>query len=394
MQTTIDNPEVISANQTPAFERDRFKTELRLDEFLSDIAETRKTDYAAPWNRVSLGRDPEAGLFTLRMHESLTRDDASLMHEVHAHPIALKQMAQKIAPGFGRYCEWLNQEGRHAQMIEETNRNLGEEQRKALIRTLTNGDGPVARAWLSDKFKPLDDDLVFQQVIPALRPHADRFKVLGGLRSYQKTTFKVVTREPVFDLEMGGKRRQFSLGFIIGNSEIGGGSLTFSAFFSDSYCDNGCIFSKHALADVNYRHTGARIETDFGEVLGDRVIEAQQQAIAGLIGEATTQSLEVRKYDRFADMIQQSATRKMGEAAPADVIREVGKRVKLTDKEVENAITEFHGDERTQFGVQAAITKAAQSCKSADRKIALEQAGGEVLGIPVKQWDSICSALS
>jgi hypothetical protein len=75
----------------------------------------------------------------------------------------------------------------------------------------------------------------------------------------------------------------------------------------------------------------------------------------------------------------------------ADHIAEVvGDRLKLSEANKDLFINEYlDGGSRTPFGIQAALTAAAQKAETYDSRIELERLGGEVLGYNKKTWDAL-----
>ena len=57
--------------------------------------------------------------------------------------------------------------------------------------------------------------------------------------------------------------------------------------------------------------------------------------------------------------------------------------------EVEAAKIAFRSGEENRYGIQPAITQAAQGVDSFDRRVDLERAGGELLSWDSKQWEKI-----
>jgi rRNA maturation endonuclease Nob1 len=156
----------------------------------------------------------------------------------------------------------------------------------------------------------------------------------------------------------------------------------------DSFCENGCIFSKTVIADVKYAHRGTRISTDFGPVIENRFKQAELNSIKSAIEESTRLACEETNFEAFKTLIESSNERKIDGSIP-QVLERVGKHIGLSKTDVEGVKVAMNFDEATQFGVQAAITKLAQSVKSYDKRISLEEAGGKVLEMGAHTWEAI-----
>ena len=357
----------------------RRNLEMSLTDMCRELDNRRKEDYAAPRNRMSVDRENNRYKLNLGDRYSFPMNEH-----------AMTQLNSSIAPGFGTYAKWLHENDRHDVYIENVNNALSNDDRKAQVRTVAGEDSqPVARAVLSDAFKAIDDDVVYGVALPVISEEADKFKAIGGRRTNLRSYLKIVTRRPVFSVNAGGRTREFSAGFIMRNSEVGMGFCEFMAFLTDSYCDNGCIFSKEVIADVKYVHRGARVGTDFGPILEDRFKQAELASIRATIAEATGMALKSEHYGKLQRWMEESAARQITAEDAGAVIDVVGQRVGLTKNEVEKVKVHFDSNDTTQFGIQAAITRLAQDVDSYDKRIALEAAGGQVAVMSDRVWESV-----
>jgi hypothetical protein len=355
--------------------------EMTIDNIYNNILSTKKQDYVAPRSKITLEREKEDILMV-----NMGGEYRFPMTE-HANG----QLDASIAPGFITYSRWLREKGDFDTYVHNVNKALGSDAKKAQIRTVERESGGVARAVLSDMFKSIDDDIVFGTAIPAISEHSDRFKAIGGNRTDIKTYLKVVTRNPVFSIETGGKKRDFSAGFIMSNSEVGMGYCEFLAFFTDNYCNNGCIFSKSVIANVKYAHRGTRISTDFGLIMGDRVKTAEMESIRGVILDASNIACSFGGYEPIMEMIKTSAMKKISGGNHSAVIEAVSENLGLTKDECEKVKCHYDNDSGSMFAIQAAITRLAQDSGSYDRKVQLEIAGGNLLSMPDRQWSALAS---
>jgi hypothetical protein len=361
-------------------------TEISLENLYMSISSTRKADFVSPRKRMSVHQENGS----IRIAAGDVLDMPMTQH-------AIGQLDSSIAPGFVTYGKWLRDNNRPEVYVENVNRALAMEVKKAQIRTVTRTvagqESSIARAILSDVFKPIDDDIVFGTAIPVIGQFSERFKTIGGNRTDTKSYLKVVTRNPVFSIQSGGRTREFSAGFIMSNSEVGMGFCEFMAFFTDSYCQNGCIFSKMVVADVKYAHRGARITTDFGQVMDDRIKRAEIESVRAVISEAAKTACSFDSYGELQSIIATSVEKKIQGQNYSALLEGVGKQFQLSQQDVEQVKAYFNPDDGNLFGVQAAVTRLAQESESYDRKIQLESVGGQILTMNDRTWNSI-NALS
>lgn len=378
LTTLLDTP--LQRTHTPAPAH-----ELPLREFTGKLKGAQRLDYACPMNHMHISRV---------MPESARDEDAYTVRLGNQHAFgmsafAVRQLNQKLSKGFASYASQLNEWGKYDLYLDNVNDLLRYESRQAQVRVLQNGS-TYARAVVSDKYAKYDDNLVFGAAFNVLRHETKRFHFLGGNRTDTRTYFKVVSKTPLFDLEIGGKTRPFSAGFIISNSEVGLGNVTFQAFLTDSYCTNGIIFNKEIIAECKIKHIGAKIDKQFGLIGPGDYDDSRQLEVKSFIGKATEFVIGKDSLN-FAGIKEQligSSKRKLM-GVEDDSIRAVLAGVGIAKTDFEPIIAELDSADDSQFGVQAAITQYAQTVPSYEKRIDLEKRGGDVISMNDKQWNHL-----
>ena len=164
-------------------------------------------------------------------------------------------------------------------------------------------------------------------------------------------------------------------------------SAQFQSFFTDSYCDNGIIFKKSVIAECRFRHVGAQISTDFGELMGDRVNSVKRAEYHALITEASQVAClqDPELLEPIKQAILDASERKLAGDEIAS-IRNVLNKVGVAKGDHDNVIRELDAADNSQFGIQAALTQFAQKVGSYEKRIELEQKGGDVIELNERQW--------
>jgi hypothetical protein len=346
---------------------------------LDRVKNTRKEDWACPRNQVRLNWNADARQYRVTLggqHEFNT-------NEHFQSQVASKSVNTKGVPGMVAYSRYLNETNQQELLVDNVNRQLDRSEETAFIRTVGNEE-PTARAFLSNKYKAIDDDDVFLPAVEIIGDHADKFRTLGGQRTDVKTCLKFITRDKICSV---GNRDLFA-GFQLTNSEVGMGSAKYSAFLFDEFCENGCVFGSIDLFQVNFVHRGAKLNTKFGQVFGDEFRAAEIASIRAAIAEATLRALDDSYHAKIADIIETGEKRKITGHVPT-VIEEVGKRVGLTEQERIDTLAHWNSSEDNAFGLQAAITEVAQESSSFNRRSELEKAGGVVLEFSDSLWNAV-----
>ena len=301
---------------------------------------------------------------------------------------ASEQMNQRWT-GFNTFSRSLNNDG-HSDLQQDTlNELLSRDDRNIVARTIQPNGNRIARAIVSDHYKPIDDNIILPEILTVIGDNADKWRGLGGQVTETNSYLKFISREPQITLNLEGRNRELFVGFQYSNSEVGRGYSQFSAFFFDSYCENGCVFGKMTVADCKFMHRGSKIETSFGEIFEDRVKALELAQIQGTIIDATRITCQGKFLPEVKNLLESTINRKI-DGNDSKYIDIAGKQVGLNERQIEATKIAYDGT-RNQFGLQAAITKAAQSEPTYENRQDMELAGGKILSMNDKVWNSIAA---
>lgn len=278
---------------------------------------------------------------------------------------------------------------RHAPELYTANVNtwLARAPGRRLVRTL----GGQVRAFLSDKYRPLDNLDLFQAVLPVLQEEEFRLQALEltETRFYMKLVLPRVEGE----VKPGD---WVQAGLIVRNSEVGAGSLAVEPFAYFLACHNGLILPE---ANLRKTHIGRAymVAEDycFLRTQTQTVIDAGfwltvQDLLKGAIDEANF-SGQVRKL--------RESTSDQFEAEVYEVVEATGSKFRFTKEEqksiLESLLNGHAGEVQfSRYGLLQAITDAAKDASDYERQIELEQAAGKLLEMPRPQWERIAQAAS
>jgi hypothetical protein len=262
---------------------------------------------------------------------------------------------------------------------------LHAERKANLVRTL---DGNV-RAFLSDKYRPIDNDLIAEAVLPHLLGAGVEFKSC----EITQTRLYMQLVSPRVSGEIPGRVGEIvQAGLTISNSEVGAGSVWFANLLYILRCLNGQIgttnFSKY--------HIGKRIGNQDGAQLvdfTDRTKQLDDRAFMSALDDMTRSALSQLSLDRELELMGAAGRREIGAAALTDTVQEIGKRFMLREGEQESILTRIiRGADLTQLGVANAITNLAndgEAIPDFDRVIELQKLGTEIIGMNDATWAAI-----
>ena len=356
---------------------------LSLGDVFSKVMSLDRVDYAVPSGAANIISDTND-----RFHIATRTADGYKTFGMT--PYARGQFNDRWT-GFNTFSKTLDKNGSTQIYLDTANALLAEDDRKMVLRTIEPDGERVARAVVSDAFKPIDDNLLIPNMVEVIGDRGHEWRALGGQVTDTNTFMRFITRQPQMSLNVNGRNREMHVGFQYSNSEVGRGFAQFSAFFFDSFCENGCVFGSLNVANVKHAHRGSRISTDFGQIFEERIQKAELAQIQGAIVDATRLAVEGTYVPEVKQLLERAlATEIPAESNEVKFIEEVARRVGLTQAEQQAALVEYDGT-RSIYGVQAAITALAQKSKDFSRRAELEQAGGRVIQMDTKVWDSIAT---
>lgn len=275
-----------------------------------------------------------------------------------------------------------------ALLAENVNTWLGTKSERRFVRTL---DGNV-RAFLSDRYRPLDNLDLMGAVLPTLQQHG--VEVLSADITETRLYIKAILPTLAFALPKGyewgtnidiAERRITGKVFAavtISNSEVGHGSLSIAPSLFEHMCTNLHIMRDRALRKY---HVGRRVGDD-GE--GDEAWTLYRDETR--IADDKALWLKVRDIvgAAFSDDTFKALTERMTVAADqhletddltavVEVIEDHFTLPKALDRSLLTALA--RGGRTDRLAVAQAVTWAANQQTDYSLSTAMEQAGGDIL---------------
>lgn len=261
-----------------------------------------------------------------------------------------------------------------------------------MIRTL---DGQV-RAYMSNKYRPLDNFDFANAVLPKLMEHKaeitscditeTRLYIKGKVPGIEKTVSKAGTF-----LGDGGHNpiHRFSPGICLSNSEVGAGSLAVEPGIHETDCSNLLIIGSNAMRKYHVGKKLSDAEALF-ELYTDATKAAADRAFWMQVADLVQAGLDGTMFEK---MVAECEAKMNGTeiAKPSLAVKELPN---LTESEQEGVLASLiKGGDLSQFGMQWAITHFAQNDEvSYERQVELERVGGNIIELPTNQWDRIAEA--
>jgi len=268
----------------------------------------------------------------------------------------------------------------HPQLLDQNVNGLFQAQpEQRMVRTL---DGK-ARAFLSNRYQPLDNYDLAQAVLPILATVPD-MKIesceMTESRMYIKAIF------PRIEAEVS-KGDVVQSGIVISNSEIGMGSLKVEPLIFRLVCLNGMI-----SADYSQRkyHVGRAKEENM-DIYTNETIAADNKATWLKMQDTVKAAIDTAKFEMIVEAMRKSKSMII-EAAPMDVVERVQKTFQFNDDERDGILTHLlTGGDLTGYGLLNAITRTAQDVDSYDRSTDMERIGGQIITLNTTEWQRLAA---
>jgi hypothetical protein len=262
---------------------------------------------------------------------------------------------------------------------------------RRMVRML---DGEM-RAFLSDRYNPLDNADMMEAVMPVLA-EKDVTIVSAQVTPQRlyvkfidpKLRAKVDWKGPVTH-RFANVEDEIVWGGMITNSEVGAGSLAVSTMFVRSICDNTAIVG----TDWRKYHVGSTATADDAQAyLRDETRKAKDQATFLELRDTVEHALSTVSMEATVRKLSDST----GHRIDGDVhkgIEVVGQQIGLNESEKGSVLQHLiEGGDLSQWGVANAVTRTAEDADSYDRATELEAAGMKVIDLTAGAWREVAEA--
>lgn len=322
----------------------------------------------------------------------LRRPGVDLMERLTISDSAHRQIAARLNIPWKYYTRLLTT---HPDLIQlQVNELFVREPEKRMVRVL---DGEV-RAFLSDSFLRLDNDVVLSNTLPSIIKGDFETTILGSNVDASSMNLKILFTGDELAHEVAvanGRPRLVRPGFRLSNSEIGSGALKIEGFFYDEYCTNGCVFGVCDLFKFKRTHIGARIPGNANlEPIGQ---PSQALNNSLILSQATNvmRTLSNPENVRTMAVSLRDAANTESVKDPEGAVTLLAKTLKLRDQEKESMLATFLRDQDyTKFGMASALTEVAndKGIASFSRACAIEDLGGQILSLKESEWQRYVEA--
>ena len=257
---------------------------------------------------------------------------------------------------------------------------LNKEPKVRMIRTL---DG-TARAFLSDRYRRIDNFEIAQTVLPIIGDMPDA-KVESCEVTDQRLYLKVVNPRLTTEVVPGDIVQS---GILITNSEVGLGSLTIQPLVYRLVCSNGMVIND---AKTRKYHVGKGNEAlDDFTIYSNETLIADDKALQLKIRDTVKAVVDQARFEKVVDMMRKAKNAKISTKNIPAMVELAAPDFGYTKKEGEGILDYLiRGGDLSLYGFANATTRYAQDVNSYDRSTALESIGYSIMGMTAKQWNKL-----
>jgi hypothetical protein len=378
------------------------KTGRTLQELATEIERRKsaKADYISPTEALNLELTQEANAeFERLISGEATSDFKELLRlNVGANKFRLNEISHdQLGTYLGIPAQYYDRmrANEPSLLVDNVNRWLkAQSGQNRLVRTL---DGTV-RAFLSDKFRPIENEQLCEALLPILL--SDQFEIVSCQVTEKKLYIKVVDRSVSREMAKSGyswgdgQHHVVSIvapAIVVSNSEVGYGALSIQAGLWQSWCTNLSFFKASSMRRY---HVGVR-----HEILGDDVVGMLSQqtqaltnaALLSRVQDVVRGAFDPERFNALVDKVEGTIPQKIEKHI--DVVKLVnltGKEIGTTEGENKGILNALiSGGDLTRFGLFNAVTRYSADVDNYDRASELERAGAAVVELEQSDWDRL-----
>lgn len=266
-------------------------------------------------------------------------------------------------------------------LAENVNAWFSDKGNSYMIRSMDYGDGPVARALLSERYRRIDNMEIAAAVLP-LFAGQEQYEVVSCEVTENRLYLKIVNHR----LEMAVVPGDYvQAGVVISNSEVGLGSVSVQPLVYRLVCTNGMVVNDMGERKNHVGRAAKALEDSFS-IYSDETIEAEDKAFLLKLRDVTTAAIEESRFAQVVGRLKTAAGVPITGKVP-EVVELTGKTYDLNQNEQDSILNHLiSGGDLSQYGLSNAITRASQDVESYDRATALEGIGWQVATMPATQW--------
>jgi hypothetical protein len=255
-----------------------------------------------------------------------------------------------------------------------------------MVRTHINGSQTL-RAFLSEKYRSLDNDDLAAHILPILMQAG--WVIKSAQVTETKLYIQAISEGLAAEIKAAGtgghgfvKTHIIHPGVVISNSEVGAGRLSIESLLYDEFCTNGMMIG----ASLRRNHVGKALGGDGGfgsddnasEYFSDETRRLDDAVLWSKVRDVLVGTVDDAKFQAVVGKLQKLTDVKL-DGSVQEVVEVTAKNYGLAQSETESILQHFiEGADLSAFGLVQAMTRTAQDAENYDRAIEIERFGGQM----------------
>tara|TARA_B100000519_G_scaffold123690_1_gene106883 strand:- start:415 stop:1512 length:1098 start_codon:yes stop_codon:yes gene_type:complete len=243
---------------------------------------------------------------------------------------------------------------------------------------LTGIEKYTCRAFLSDKYKRIDNELIAEGALPALQ-EMPNVQIKSCSLTDKNMYIKAVLPQLSAIVKEGDVVQS---GLLIRNSEVGFGAVEVSMLIYRLVCDNGLVVQDGSTRKT---HIGTKLSESYDLLSTETLIadaHTLKLAIRDIVKNTANEVLFLSNVKKMKELSESSEMNK-----PNESIKILAKQYGLAENEQEGVLASLiKGGDLTAWGMLNAVTDYSKKADSYERATELERIGGKILDLNPNQW--------
>ena len=267
-----------------------------------------------------------------------------------------------------KYYQRMLEESPHL-LTTNVNHWFGNAPERRMIRTM---DGN-ARAFLSERYRPLDNFDIAKRLLPKIADaHAE---VVSCQVTDNRFYVKAFTDRVQGEVSVGDVVRA---GVMISNSEVGQGSLQICPVIERLVCKNGMVIADAGMRKYHVGRANDGTDGNGHEFFRDETRQADDKAFWMKAEDTVDAVLEQKTFDGILEKFKESKGIDIGD--PIKAVEVITPKLSLSEDERSGVLRHLvGGGDLSTWGLANAITRCAEDREDYDRATEMEGMGWKVV---------------
>jgi len=269
-------------------------------------------------------------------------------------------------------------------LASNVNTWFNQEPQRHMVRTLDHN----ARAFLSERYRPLDNFDLANIVLPRLLDTG--CQIQSCELTERRLYIKAVTPRIQGEISKGDV---VQAGLAISNSEVGLGAIQIDPLIFRLVCLNGAIAQDYGMRRHHVGKANGSMDLEAAaEFFRDSTRKIDDQAFWMKVNDVVAASLTEVTFGKIVKRWKEATEQKIT-GSLEKVVEVTAKKLSLSDTEQSGILRHLiEGRDLSAYGLMNAVTRVSQDVESYDRATELERLGPKVLELPQSQWKEIAEA--